>query len=405
MNERQNKQERAARIIFSALFVLILVGVLAITVWRPKERASYYENRDLARWPEATIESIADGSWFQQVERYCCDHAAVRNTILKLSTWADLNLFHRPVVNDVVVTNDDLLLAYNPYEAVDPAALAYLAGEEADQLARVSRLVEGYGGKFLYAAVPSHYAYFEDRYPWYLNSRSEYTKAQKAAFFSALESRGVPYLDIGSVWEAEGRPDSYMSSVDHHWTLEGALSACRAMASGLNRLAGREVAAFDASALEVSVLPNPYLGSRARKLCAQWPAGERLAYAQPSDPIPFHRWDWSNETEGAASLFAFPSDEWSDVAYTFFMGGDVSETILTTDRPELPSLLICGDSFTNLAETLLYTGFDETRSLDLRHYDAMSLLDYVERYRPEVVLMIRDYEQLVTLTGNGHLAD
>ena len=110
MNEKQNNQEYIAHILFSILFVAILAGILAITVWSPKESVSYYENRNLAEWPEVTMEAIADGSWFSKVECYCCDQAALRNTILKLSAWADLNLFHRPVVNDVVVTNDDLLL-------------------------------------------------------------------------------------------------------------------------------------------------------------------------------------------------------------------------------------------------------------------------------------------------------
>ena len=77
------------------------------------------------------------------------------------------------------------------------------------------------------------------------------------------------------------------------------------------------------------------------------------------------------------------------------MGGDISETILTTDRSELPSLLVCGSSFTNLAETLLYAGFDEMRSLDPRYYNSMSLPDYVDQYRPEVVLIMCNYGNLV----------
>lgn len=86
------------------------------------------------------------------------------------------------------------------------------------------------------------------------------------------------------------------------------------------------------------------------------------------------------------------------------MGGDISETLLDTNSPEFSSIPIYGDSFTNLMETLLYTSFNETRSLDLRGYDFMSLLDYVELYQPEVVQCIRDYEQLLNLTGNGKIS-
>ena len=76
--------------------------------------------------------------------------------------------------------------------------------------------------------------------------------------------------------------------------------------------------------------------------------------------------------------------------YLVYMGGDKGETILRTDRPELPKVLIFGDSFTNALETLLYPSFDEMRSLDLRHYNSKTLWDYIEDYQPDIVLDIRD---------------
>lgn len=37
------------------------------------------------------------------------------------------------------------------------------------------------------------------------------------------------------------------------------------------------------------------------------------------------------------------------------MGGDIGESVITTNRPKLPNILIYGDSFTNPLETLLWT--------------------------------------------------
>lgn len=82
------------------------------------------------------------------------------------------------------------------------------------------------------------------------------------------------------------------------------------------------------------------------------------------------------------------------------MGGDFGETVLKTDRPELPDALIFGDSFTNALETLLYASFDETRILDLRHYTDMSLKEYVDTYRPDVVLCIQNDTFYYTAGGN-----
>ena len=76
--------------------------------------------------------------------------------------------------------------------------------------------------------------------------------------------------------------------------------------------------------------------------------------------------------------------------YTLYMGGDVAETIIRTDRPDLPSALIFGESYTNALETVLWTAFDETRSLDLRYYTGSSLEEYLETWQPDVVICLRD---------------
>ena len=87
--------------------------------------------------------------------------------------------------------------------------------------------------------------------------------------------------------------------------------------------------------------------------------------------------------------------------YNIYMGGDIPETVLQTHRPELPNLLIFGDSFTNPLETMLYTGFHETRCLDLRYYQDKSILDYVRTYQPEIVLCVRDDTAYLSTEGNG----
>ena len=113
--------------------------------------------------------------------------------------------------------------------------------------------------------------------------------------------------------------------------------------------------------------------------------------------MPFTRTD--NGAAVPATLYTLP-EEGSVVDYNIYMGGDIAETVLQTDRPELPDLLIFGDSFTNPLETLLYTGFNETRCLDLRYYQG-SLLDYVRTYQPDVVLCVRDDTAYLSPEGNG----
>ena len=95
--------------VMALLFSGTLLVLMAATILLPKERYSYYENRNLSAFPEISVESVASGKVFGELETMFCDYAAWRTAALRAVTWCDLNLFHRPVVNEVVVTPDALL--------------------------------------------------------------------------------------------------------------------------------------------------------------------------------------------------------------------------------------------------------------------------------------------------------
>ena len=202
-------------------FLGFLALALVVTLIRPKSGWSYYENRNLARPAPLSVETVLDGTFPASVEPVLQDHAAGRNTLMKLSAWADLHLFRRPVVNEVV-PSQGMLLGFNPYESPDPAYITAQAQAMADQLAQLQEVVEGYGGRFYYVAVPGQYTYFADAYPDFLNNREAYTALELPAFTQAMADRGVPLLDIGPVLEDLGNPREYYSLADYHYQFEGA---------------------------------------------------------------------------------------------------------------------------------------------------------------------------------------
>ena len=102
----------------------------------------------------------------------------------------------------------------------------------------------------------------------------------------------------------------------------------------------------------------------------------------------------------AAELFLLPETAEESVSYTVFMGGDKGETVVDTARPDLPSVLIIGESYTNAMETLLYASFDEMRSIDPRSYQG-SITDYIALHQPEVVIVLRDNTSYFTALSGG----
>ena len=205
-------------------------------------------------------------------------------------------------------------------------------------------------------------------------------------------------MDGDALFTSLSHPDRFYAASDHHFTYEGALVTYQALIDLLNRDFGLGLAAAE---VEVREVANPFLGSRNRKLSGLWRGEEALSIGALTEPVPFRRWDNGEEVE--ASLYALPDSPETYVTYEVYMGGDVGETVLRTDRPELPNALIFGDSFTNALETLLYASFDETRSLDLRYYTDMTLKDYISAYQPDVVLCVQNDTGYYTTTGNGNV--
>ena len=388
--------------LMAILFAGGLLALMCATILLPKNRYSYYENRNLADFPEISRNTVLSGQVFDDLETMFCDYAAGRTSMLKLRTWADLNLFHRPVVNDVVVT-EDTLLPYRAPETVDASAIAAQAELVAADNRALQDLIEGYGGTYLYVAVPCQYAYYADTYPWYLDSRADYTAAELSALTEAMTRQGVNFLDMGPVFDALGHGEAYSSRVDNHYGLYGAYETYRAAVNAIAAAGGPELDfPEEGTDLTFSALPNPYMGSRTRKLMGLRGNGEHLLTAEFTAPLPFTRQD--NGADTAPTVYALPADEDAPVLYALYMGGDIAETVLSTDRPDRPDGLIFGDSFTNAVECLAYYSFDQLRSLDLRHDTDMTLTEYIKLYRPEVVICIRDYEALLSRDANGDLS-
>lgn len=392
------KQKKIANIVLVLAFAGFLAAAMVITLGKPQGGWSYYENRTLAQMEELTPQTLWDGTFANSVEPTLQDHAAGRNTLLKLSAWMDMELFHRPVVNQVIPA-EGMLLSWNPYETPDPELIQQQADAMAGQLGALRDVVESYGGKFYYVAVPGQYTYFEETHSDFLNNRATYTDLEIPAFQQAMEEQGVTLIEMGEILAQQGNPPEYYSTVDYHYTFGGAYATYLAILERINQDFDHSLTVLDEDSLVRETLPNPYLGSRARKVFGLWETDEKLEIGLPSQPIPFSRTD--NGQEVPATVYTLPGNDTDEVAYAAYMGGDIAETVIDTGRDELPSLLIYGDSFTNPVEGLMYYSFDEMRTVDLCHYKDMTLADYIALYQPDVVVGIRDYESLLSTDYNG----
>lgn len=378
------------------LMAFLLAVPAALLLWSRKETTAYYENRTLAARPALTWEGVRDGSFGSALETWYSDHFPGRSTLLKADTAVQMHVLRRPVVNNMVVTEDVLLpkLDFSEYTA---EAYRHTAPNFAKDFGNLNAYIESLGGQFIYVGFPEQRVYFEDKFPAYLNSHAAEAEAADTVFSEALAGQGVDFLDMRQVYARQGDPAEYYSAVDHHYNYYGAYAGYRAILDKLSA-DGWELPVLTEADVEFVELPNPYIGSRNRKLYNLWENQDKaIILSEP--PVPFTRTD--NGQPSTKPLYVTPALDYMPTTYNLYMGGDFAETVLETNRPDLPDVLIFGDSFTNALETLLYTAFDETRVLDLRHYKEQSLKDYIAVHKPDIVLCIQNDTFYYTAGGNS----
>nr|WP_302650403.1 DHHW family protein [uncultured Agathobaculum sp.] len=370
------------------LFCGALFLVSAQTLLKEPATTSYYENRALAVFPPFSMQEVLDGEYFPQVETWIDDHLAWRDSLLEYNTRKELAL-HNPVVNDTVVTQDILL----PYHGTvldhyDETKMA----QELDMLQELDSYCTQKGIEFLYVGIPEQSNAFRDRYPSYLNDSSYRDDTMRTDFMAGVEARGIDHLWMAQYLSADY--DKYYSKTDHHYNLYGAYETYLRIMAYLN---ANGVAAPVTTDLTITPVDTDFLGSRNRKLLGLFETDDQLYTGTLAEPVPFTRTDNGKPVE--ATVYS----EANRNVYAYYMGGDIAETIIQTNRPELPDVLVVGDSFTNALESILYTSFDEMRSLDYRYYTAMSIYDYLENWQPDAIIYVRDDLSYISTDGNGDL--
>ncbi len=253
----------------------------------------------------------------------------------------------------------------------------------------VKQAADEAGAQLLYTLVPEQRTVFAEYYPDWMDNPGQQTKRSRQALFAALERAEIPALDLTPVFAQQSDLLSCYSRVDHHYTLKGAYVTYQSVC---------EAFGIRASEISIAETQSDLLGTYNRKLYDLSPVREAMQVVQT--PFP----EYERLDNGAASDTPLIRIRGSGQSlYGDYMGGDIAETIVRTNRPALPRILIVGDSFTNALELLAVFDFDEMRSLDYRHFDGPVLSDYIRAYRPDYVLILRDDVSCLGSDGNGAL--
>ena len=69
--------------------------------------------------------------------------------------------------------------------------------------------------------------------------------------------------------------------------------------------------------------------------------------------------------------------------------GDCANTVIDTERDQLPNILFVGLSYTNALEIMSIYNFNEMHSIDPRHYEG-NLSEYIRDHNFDYVVVVRN---------------
>ena len=183
---------RISKRAFLALLLAVLFAVPAgVILWSHRETTAYYENRTLAERPALTWQSLWDGTFATAFESWFSDHAPGRTTLLEADTAVQMKVLHRPVVNDIVLSADGVLVPFLSYDEYTEQDYAGPAASIAENYGKLNDHVEANGGSFYFVGLPEQRVYFEEKFPDYLNNHEAEAQTADALFIQALEDQGV----------------------------------------------------------------------------------------------------------------------------------------------------------------------------------------------------------------------
>lgn len=374
-----NNNER--RLITLTVCVLLFLFVLGVC------------NAGLAAEP---IKSLAGGEigfseFIDKIqEKYVSDDLILKDAFLNLN-GGFARLTGRRVYNDIVLTNNGMLTAVVPQKNMEEMA-AGICGFSS------SLSGEPLNIPFLYVQTPYKEPLDGNIMPVGVNS---YANENADSLLMLLQSEGVECLDLRpSLVSTTEDMEKYFFNTDHHWTYDGAFVGFQLIMERLNDMlqeSGIDMAYADKSAWESHTVQDLFLGARGKRVGKYFGGVDDFSWLTPrfetnmSCAVPHHykiyKGSFSDAIMRTANIEG--KDYFHRAPYCLYIGGDYP--LVQHRNAGAPSdlkVLILKDSYVLPIQSYCSAMFREVDVVDPRHYTESSIIDYVIRTEPDVVLMM-----------------
>lgn len=386
---------------FAALLFLTCLAAATVFCW-----AGFFEPEDgkgpaAAHSPAQAEENNEDVSFFQWAREFTSGAEQTVNEKLDrghffIQLYGGVErLAGRRVMEDVAEAYDVVKLSDGSLTFVETG------GEDPEeQRASFARLVFTLSRRnvpFLYVQAPNKLAPGEQRLPEEL---TDYSNVYADGLLSMLSGMGIDTLDLRETFLTSGREwGSFFFKTDHHWTPEGAFTACGALCDVLREDYGLSIdpAVNDPENFTQTVYRDKFLGSAGKRVGTLYAGMDDFALWSPKFPT---RFSYEVFSQGIGRFGSFENtllfperlretDPYLGNPYTAYSGGDYPLARMINDKnPNGPRVLLLRDSYGCALAPFLALGCGELDTVDLRYFGEDRLMNYVNWLKPDIVVMM-----------------
>lgn len=376
--------------------VLFLSLIFIFGVWsiiKPDEETSVLENRELVQRPDFSIKEVISGSYLKNFEEYYNDQFPKRSLWIEANNKFEKTFFQQKVVGSIFVNSDGYLIPIltTNSKSLKPKTIA-------TNISKFVESIEKLDVDVYFALVPNKTTTMEYKLPNYIHSEANFLSDQLITELSI--NKHITTLDVRDAINPHSTEKNMYFYTDHHWKPKAAYYSYQFILEKMREKNNdiKEVYPMDSFSWKESNVE--FLGSDARRTTESYVKyPDTLTIVEPLfdetyDLEVCYRGDCERDLYDLKHL-NIPGKYIN--RYRIYFSGDVPEGIIKNPNVTNDArLLILKDSYANPIIQFFVRNFNETRVLDLRHYEETSVNQYIEDNNITEVLFIHNINSLIT---------
>lgn len=370
----------------SFVFILFIFGFAIWFLINPKADYSSSEKRYLQKFPTVSVNSVLDGKFGTDFEKYFADHFPMR------TQWVGANAYFNLSVGNNGA--DGVYNCKNGYLINKPILDTDTLESNVQTIADFAKSVDV---PVTVTLVPSTGYIANDVLPAVHDTYTDDEKIENAQ--KVLTESGADFVDLRSAFKnAYANGTQLYYKTDHHWTTAGAYTGYTEICKSLG------ITHADKSLFTVEKY-NDFYGTTYST------SGFWL-----TQPDTIEIWNNKNNTEKNISVEIIEGDEKQDYhsmyfynhlkeddKYPVFIDGNHAMTRIKNTNAAGGKIILVKDSFSHCLAPFLAENYSEVILVDMRYYKN-SISELAQQEKPDNILVLYGIDNLATDTDIAWLS-